>query len=399
VEPFDASIIFLIGSAADNCNKALVELVRKCFKLGVKDDLKLMPELWSRITFALDTKTVERLESQLQTAEGSINLAITMLNNLDGTRMFEILDRIEGSLRKSSTHNEEISSSSRSLPKLSTSHVANNERNDSGVDVEYDTLLGGSEFAIATSPASSDLSSASVRPEDLDHLEDFEDNLRAIIDKFDKHNFRNMPSEGAWNITNTPEHPGSINLVELDRDTTPRKNSEHNLELPNHAQGCSRSSYEVLLDSGRDIDEKDEEGYTAMMRAAGCKCGNMCFPCLGPMRLLIDRGADLNVAVDGKTALHLAVRRNNYEAATLLIAKGADIEASSPRTPLYLAVRHNRPAMVEALIKAGANVNIVDDRNWSLIQHAVDRNRADALVELIETAKATGSNVDIDKAM
>src|SRR5271169_5799850 len=76
------------------------------------------------------------------------------------------------------------------------------------------------------------------------------------------------------------------------------------------------------------------------------------------LRKLLEQKADVNTAqIDGATALHWAVYRDDLEAARLLVAAGATPDAANREgiTPLYLASVYGKAAMMEALLKAGAN--------------------------------------------
>src|SRR5579862_3503199 len=64
---------------------------------------------------------------------------------------------------------------------------------------------------------------------------------------------------------------------------------------------------ERLLDAGVDVNARDEQGYTALMRAA--YAGS-----LESVRLLLDRGASINSTTDtGETALMGAALGRNVE--------------------------------------------------------------------------------------
>src|SRR5258706_2209599 len=78
----------------------------------------------------------------------------------------------------------------------------------------------------------------------------------------------------------------------------------------------------------------------------------------GALGALVTQKADVNAPqVDGATALHWAVYRDEGEAADLLIAAGAKVDAKNRVgvTPLAMAVLYGSAAMVDRLLDAGAD--------------------------------------------
>ena len=78
------------------------------------------------------------------------------------------------------------------------------------------------------------------------------------------------------------------------------------------------------------------------------------------VRTLVAQRADVRAAqVDGMTALHWAVHRDNRDIADLLIRAGASVKAANRYgvTPLSLACTNGSGPMVDLLLAAGADVN------------------------------------------
>jgi uncharacterized protein len=78
------------------------------------------------------------------------------------------------------------------------------------------------------------------------------------------------------------------------------------------------------------------------------------------LRTLIQQKADVSVPqIDGATALHWAVYRDDLESADLLIAAGAKVDAANRAgfTPLIMAALYGNTPMIERLLKAHADVN------------------------------------------
>ena len=73
---------------------------------------------------------------------------------------------------------------------------------------------------------------------------------------------------------------------------------------------------------------------------------------------LLQQKADVNAAqIDGATALHWAVYRNDLEVANLLIRAGAKVNVMTREgiTPLYMASLYGNPTMISRLLEAGAD--------------------------------------------
>ena len=77
--------------------------------------------------------------------------------------------------------------------------------------------------------------------------------------------------------------------------------------------------------------------------------------------MILDRGCSLDVAdLDGDTALHLAVRKQNNEIVAVLLRKGAnpDLKNSSGECPLHEAIRNGLIPTAQLLLRGGCEVNI-----------------------------------------
>ena len=80
---------------------------------------------------------------------------------------------------------------------------------------------------------------------------------------------------------------------------------------------------------------------------------------------LLTQKADVNAPqVDGGTALHWAVYRDDLELADLLLRAKANVQAANRvgTTPLAMAAFYGRPAMIDRLLKAGADAMRSEER-------------------------------------
>ena len=111
------------------------------------------------------------------------------------------------------------------------------------------------------------------------------------------------------------------------------------------------------------------------------------------VRALVAQKADVNAPqVDGATALHWAMYRNDAEMADVLIRAGANVKAANRDgvTPLAMAALYGNPAMILKLLKAGADGKEVGTNGQTVLMLAARNGNPDAVKVLIEG----GANVN-----
>lgn len=80
------------------------------------------------------------------------------------------------------------------------------------------------------------------------------------------------------------------------------------------------------------------------------------------MQVLVEKGADVNAKVVGCTALMYAAFYGRDEMVSYLLENGASVDAQNLNgiTALHWAVEKNQYSTIELLLKAGANANLPD---------------------------------------
>jgi ankyrin len=111
------------------------------------------------------------------------------------------------------------------------------------------------------------------------------------------------------------------------------------------------------------------------------------------VRALIQQKADVNAPqVDGATALHWAIYRDDEELVDLLIRSGANVKAANRdgATPLAMAALYGKASVIGKLLKAGADAKEVAPNGQTSLMLAARNGNPDAIKVLIEG----GANVN-----
>ena len=135
--------------------------------------------------------------------------------------------------------------------------------------------------------------------------------------------------------------------------------------------------------------EKEEYGFTALMRTAGEK-GN-----LEMVKYLVSNGADIKAKnnKDG-TALMWAAKSGNIETVKYLVSNGADIKAKNNKdgTALMWAAKSGNIETVKFLVSNGADIKAKTENGKAALQFAVKKEVSDYLLFCELFFEINGSN-------
>lgn len=140
---------------------------------------------------------------------------------------------------------------------------------------------------------------------------------------------------------------------------------------------------QALLQKGADINQKDENGYTALHIAT---FNNN----LDIVQALLNKGANVDIqANNGYTALYIATFNNNLGIVQALLEKDANVniqKADNGYTALCVVARKGYFDIVQALLEKDADVNIQTNGGCTALHIAAVNGRTDILKSLLPKA-------------
>ena len=162
------------------------------------------------------------------------------------------------------------------------------------------------------------------------------------------------------------------------------------LQSPSLADAVVSSPVAVVRDlvaRGVDVNEKDEEGVTPLMRAASAGRGEV-------VSVLVASGAEVDAKTNGGvTPLMMAALGGYADAVAPLLAKAnPNAKDNQGRTALMAAATSGNAAVVDALIAAGAEIAAADAAGSTALTYASAEGKAAVIVALQRRGARPGDN-------
>ncbi|DAB27385.1 MAG: hypothetical protein A2513_04630 [Sulfurimonas sp. RIFOXYD12_FULL_33_39] len=140
------------------------------------------------------------------------------------------------------------------------------------------------------------------------------------------------------------------------------------------------------IKDGANLNDASENGESVLAFSLRQRCD------FDLVMLLIDSGADIyDFDEEGVSIFDMAITYDNIEMVKYLISKGIDVNFTQRRskfTPLMAAACYGRVEIAKLLIEHGANKNAVDSKGISVIDFARKTNKKSILTLLDYDEKA-----------
>jgi ankyrin repeat protein len=142
----------------------------------------------------------------------------------------------------------------------------------------------------------------------------------------------------------------------------------------------------LLSKDPNNLDAQDKQGKTPTPLIVSAMYGHN-----STVKLLLDKGADINATYEGHTALIEATLCDNRSTVELLLDRGANAEAKDKNgnTALKIATVNEFAGIVQLLLKRKADIEVVDNNGNTPLISAARRNLAEMVVLLV----GNGANV------
>jgi ankyrin repeat protein len=144
------------------------------------------------------------------------------------------------------------------------------------------------------------------------------------------------------------------------------------------AEDGHKAAVRLLMERGADVNTKGDRKWTALLYAA--QNGHEAV-----VQMLLDKGANTNTKDNiGHTALHYAAQNGHEAVVRLLLGKGVDVNINDSYgwTALYYAAQNGHEVVVRLLLENGADANTRDNIGHS-VHHYAAQNGHQAVARLL----------------
>ena len=146
---------------------------------------------------------------------------------------------------------------------------------------------------------------------------------------------------------------------------------------------CNTEMMEFFIKEGLDVNEADFYDDTALHIVI--KSSKSEEVKLAAVELLLANKANINAVGDeGKTPMHIAVKKENLEIARALLDKGSDIKGEAGKELLFLAAENEDFELVRLLIGKGVDINTKNRGGETLLHIAVEKGHLEIVRALLE---------------
>ena len=167
-----------------------------------------------------------------------------------------------------------------------------------------------------------------------------------------------------------------------------QKDNDGSTALMNASYYGHKEMVGILLEGGADVNQKDKYGQTELMRASYCGHKEV-------VGILLEGGADVNQKDnDGETALIWAAEKGYKDVVEVLLEGGADVNQKDDDgwTALIWAANEGYKEVVEVLLEGGADVHQKDNDGETALMKATDKETKKLIKEHIKKTSGAPTN-------
>jgi ankyrin repeat protein len=199
--------------------------------------------------------------------------------------------------------------------------------------------------------------------------------------------------EGGWtplSIATAKNHSEVVKiLLARNPDVTKRNHEGRSALIAGAYYDADTGTLRALLDSGADVNARDDNGATALMYQAGHRPPNV-----DNIYMLLAKSADVNATDnDGWTALMRAAYSGYPDNVRVLLDSGAKVNAKNNKgkTALLVAAEEGLLEVIRTLLQGGADVSEKDKYGRTALQFIEKLPESETKLEMLHLLKKAGA--------